>query len=150
MNKQYRGLKTQSKSPVGRKDIQETIIGDLEMTVVPTVGLKYILKGMCARHLAKSAITVSDLTILQSFVDLRKPGTIAIRNQAALIVKRTAETEIDSSDKDFLTKSVAHIRIKMVKKRYGFEKTIPLMLNDVHIWAEPDTGADVNVMDEYQ
>ena len=84
MNKQYRGLKTQSESPIGRKDIQETIIGDLEMTVVPTVGLKYILKGMYAWHLAKSAITVPDLTISQSFVDLRKPGTIA-RNQAALI-----------------------------------------------------------------
>ena len=42
------------------------------------------------------------------------------------------------------------MRIKMVKKTYGLEKTIPLMLNDVHILAEPDTGADVNVMDEYQ
>ena len=42
------------------------------------------------------------------------------------------------------------MRIKMVKKRYGLEKTIPLMLNDVHIRAEPDTGADVNIMDEYQ
>ena len=85
MNKQYRGLKTQSESPLGLKDIQETITGDLEMTVVQIVGLKYILKGTCARHLAKSAITVPDLTVSQSFVDLRKPGTISITNQAALI-----------------------------------------------------------------
>ncbi|MEW8092563.1 MAG: reverse transcriptase family protein, partial [Candidatus Thiodiazotropha endolucinida] len=42
------------------------------------------------------------------------------------------------------------MQIKSVKKRYGLEKTIPLMVNDLHIRAEPDTGADVNVMDEHQ
>ena len=51
----------------------------------------------------------------------------------------------ESSDEEFLTKS-----IKRVRKAYGLEKTIPLMVNDIHIRAEPDTGADVNVMDEYQ
>ena len=42
------------------------------------------------------------------------------------------------------------MQIKSVKKRYGLDKTIPLMANDLHIRAEPDTGADVNVMDEHQ
>lgn len=45
---------------------------------------------------------------------------------------------------------VAHMQIKMVKKKYGLEKTIPFMLNYVHIRVKPDTLADVKVMDEYQ
>ena len=63
------------------------------------------------------------------------------------------ETDLDSdqsSDDEFLTKSIAHMQIKLVKKTYGLEKTIQLMVNDIQIRAEPDTGADVNVMDEYQ
>ena len=42
------------------------------------------------------------------------------------------------------------MQIKMVKKIHGLVKTIPLVVNDIHIRAEPDTGADVNVMDGYQ
>ena len=40
------------------------------------------------------------------------------------------------------------MQIKIVKKRYGLEKTIKLMVNVRHIRAERDTGADMNVMDE--
>ena len=40
--------------------------------------------------------------------------------------------------------------IKRIKKRYSLEKTVPLMINDISIRAEPDSGADVNVMDEFQ
>ena len=46
--------------------------------------------------------------------------------------------------------SVAHMNIKTIKKRYSLEKTVPLMINDISIRAEPDSGADVNVMDEFQ
>ena len=42
------------------------------------------------------------------------------------------------------------MQIKLVKKTYGLKKTIPLMLSDIHIRAELEIGADVNVMDEYQ
>ena len=42
------------------------------------------------------------------------------------------------------------MQIKMIKKKYGLEKTVPLMVNDINIRAEPDSGADVNVMDEHQ
>ena len=42
------------------------------------------------------------------------------------------------------------MQIKSVKKRYGLEKTIPLMVDNLHIWAEPDTRSDVNVMDKHQ
>lgn len=47
-------------------------------------------------------------------------------------------------------RSVAHMTIKKVKRTYGLDKTVPITINDISIRAEPDTGADVNVMDEYQ
>lgn len=40
--------------------------------------------------------------------------------------------------------------IKKVQNRYSLEKTVPLMINDIPVRAEPDSGADVNVMDEFQ
>ena len=40
------------------------------------------------------------------------------------------------------------MNIKRIKKRYSLEKIVPLMINDMSIRAEPDSGADVNVMDE--
>ena len=51
-------------------------------------------------------------------------------------MKRTMETDLDSdqsSDDEFLTKSIAHMQIKLVKKTYGLEKTIPLTVNDIQI-----------------
>ena len=49
-----------------------------------------------------------------------------------------------------MAKSITHMQIKMVRRPYSLEKTVPLMVNNIHILAEPDTGADANVMDEYQ
>ena len=68
-------------------------------------------------------------------------------------VKKASGYESDSqssSDEDFITQSIAHMTIKKVQKRYSLEKTVPLTINDISIRAEPDSGADVNVMDEYQ
>ena len=36
-----------------------------------------------------------------------------------------------------------------VNKVSDFEKTVPIVINDVIVHMEPDSGADVNVMDEY-
>ena len=66
-------------------------------------------------------------------------------------MKKTKEHESDSedsSDEDFLSQSVAQRNVKRIKKMYSLEKTVPLMINDISIKAEPDSGADVNVMDE--
>ena len=68
-------------------------------------------------------------------------------------VKKTKEHESDSedsSDEDFLSQSVAQRNVKRIKKTYSLEKTVPLMINDISLRAEPDSGADVNVMDKYQ
>ena len=56
----------------------------------------------------------------------------------------------DSADEDFLTQSIAHMRVKREKMRYVLEKTVSLMVNDMCIRGKPDSGADVNVMDEFQ
>ena len=37
-----------------------------------------------------------------------------------------------------------------IHKVSDFEKTIPIVVNDVIVHMEPDSGADVNVMDEHQ
>ena len=71
------------------------------------------------------------------------------RNRVKKTLEHESESE-DSSDEDFLSQSVAHMNIKRIKKRYSLEKTVPLMINDISIRAEPDSGADVNVMDEFQ
>ena len=67
-------------------------------------------------------------------------------------IKKTLEHESDSaeSDEDFLAQSIAHMTIKKVQNRYSLEKTAPLMINDIPVRAEPDSGADVNVVDEFQ
>ena len=62
-------------------------------------------------------------------------------------MEETEQDSDNSSDEEFLTKSIVHMQVKMIKRIYGLEKTVPLMVNDVHIRAKPDTRADVNVMD---
>ena len=94
---------------------------------------KYMQKGMFARHTAKSAITV--------------PGTIILRPSATKkrTVKRTTETDIDSEDssvEEFLAKSVAHMRIKMVKKTYGLGET------EVNIHAVGNTTCDQSIQEK--
>lgn len=87
----------------------------------------------------------------QTMVDSTPSG--GHRPQKRHRIKRMEETEEDSDvslDKEFLTKSTAHMQIKKVKKAYGLDKTVSLMVNDIHIQVEPDMGADVNVMNVHQ
>ena len=44
-----------------------------------------------------------------------------------------------------------HLTVGKIKvnKVSDFEKTVPIVINDVIVHMEPDSGADVNVMDEY-
>ncbi len=44
--------------------------------------------------------------------------------------------------------SIARLTIKTVTKIFDREKTVALVINDVNLRAELDTGVDVNVMDE--
>ena len=52
----------------------------------------------------------------------------------------------------FIDESVRHLIVGKIKinKVSIFDKTVPIVVNDVTVHMEPDSGADVNVMDEYQ
>ena len=74
-------------------------------------------------------------------------------------VKRTInDSDTDNSDSDldqdsdFIDESVRHLTIGKIKvsKVSDLEKTVPIVVNDVIVHVEPDSGADVNVMDERQ
>ena len=55
-------------------------------------------------------------------------------------------------DVDFIDESVRHLTVGKIKinKVSDFDKTVPIVVNDVIVHMEPDSGAGVNVMDEYQ
>ena len=74
-------------------------------------------------------------------------------------VKRaTNESDTDDSGSDeeqnsyFVDETVRHLTVGKIKinKVSDFEKTVPIVINDVIVHMEPDSGADVNVMDECQ
>ena len=69
-------------------------------------------------------------------------------------IKKTseeAEKQETSSDEEFFQQTVKHLaHIQKIKKIGESEKTIPIRLDDVITRIEPDTGADVNLMDEHQ
>ena len=62
-----------------------------------------------------------------------------------------SESEMDP-DIDFVEESVRHLNIGKIKinRVSDYEKTVPILINDVIVRIEPDSGADVNVMDEHQ
>ena len=53
---------------------------------------------------------------------------------------------------NFIDELVRHLTVGKIKvsKVSDMEKTVPTVVNDVIVHAEPDSGADVNVMDERQ
>lgn len=80
------------------------------------------------------------------------------RKKSMQDVKRaTNESDTDDTsdgdlDIDFIEESVRHLTVGKVKvnRVSDYEKTIPIVINDVIVRVEPDSGADVNVMDEHQ
>ena len=73
------------------------------------------------------------------------------------IRQATNESETDNSGSDddvdphFIDETVRHLTVGKIKlnKVSDFEKTVPIVINDVIVHMEPNSGADVNVMDEY-
>ena len=64
-------------------------------------------------------------------------------------VKKTEE-ENGSSEDEFFGQVVHHLHVKRLKDKDILEKTVLVRVEDVDVHAEPDTGSDVNLMDEYQ
>ena len=70
-------------------------------------------------------------------------------------VKKTVEDgrqeqDSTSSDDDFFESTVKYLYVKKVATGKAESKTIPVTIDDVETWAEPDSGADVNLMDSHQ
>ena len=60
------------------------------------------------------------------------------------------DTDSTSSDGEYFEQTGKHLQIKHLKKINSREKTLPVHIGNVRTWVEPDTGADVNLMDEHQ
>ena len=66
-----------------------------------------------------------------------------------------SETDNSGSDEDpdlcLIDESVRHLTVGKIKinKISDYEKTVPIVINDVIVHMEPDSGVDVNVLDEY-
>ena len=60
------------------------------------------------------------------------------------------DTDSTSSHGEYFEQTIKHLQIKHLKKINSREKTLPVHIGNVRTWVEPDTGADVNLMDEHQ
>ena len=70
-------------------------------------------------------------------------------------VRKTAEVESNSSsssDDEYFDHAVLkHLgQVKKVKNINDFKKTLDIKINGVDVRAEPDSGADISLMDEHQ
>lgn len=68
-------------------------------------------------------------------------------------VKRTTEEDADnstSSDDEFFCQAVRHLKQVKKIKTYHESRTVSVKIEDVDVRVEPDSGAEVNVMDEHQ
>ena len=68
-------------------------------------------------------------------------------------VKRTTEEDANnstSSDDEFFCQAVRHLKQVKKIKTDGEDRTVSVKIEDVDVRAEPDSGAEVNVMDEHQ
>ena len=81
------------------------------------------------------------------------------QQQPRLRVRRTVDgTEVSNgdsseSDSDFIQQTAKHLkhqvrRVERIKTQQ--QGTVPIRMNDVDTFCEPDSGASANIMDEYQ
>lgn len=81
--------------------------------------------------------------------DRRQQENTRLRRQ----IKRTTEETADSFtsyDDEFFYQAVRHLKqVKKIKSGYKV-RTLKVKIEDVDVDIEPDSGEDVNVMDEHQ
>ena len=68
-------------------------------------------------------------------------------------IKRAIENgdESTSSDDEYFTQQVKKtVHIKKIGQKHLHSQTLSVRLNGIDIQIEPDSGADVNLMDEHQ
>ena len=63
--------------------------------------------------------------------------------------EESSDSDDDSTDED-IERIVRHLNIHRTVKERGEKNECAILINGVKVIVEPDTGADANVMDEYQ
>ena len=76
----------------------------------------------------------------------RDPSERKTQQNKPQYVKKTTEDETSSED-DFLVKHLS--RVLKIKKSGDKSKMVQVRIDDIDIFAEPDSGADVSIMDEH-
>ncbi|CAC5411394.1 unnamed protein product [Mytilus coruscus] len=101
-----------------------------------------------------AAVCKSKLTSVNQSNDRFRNKRHIKRNQGRNVRKTMEGTsEEEFSEDEFLGSTVNHLgAVKKINVHKIGDKTrtIPVMMNDVQVKIEPDSGADVNIMDEYQ
>ena len=80
-------------------------------------------------------------------------GTNRWRDQQKQVKKTTTKEQGDStsSDDDFFAQTVKHLKqVRRVTRNDYMGRTVTVRIDDVDTQVEPDSGAEVNVMDEHQ
>ncbi|VDI40773.1 Hypothetical predicted protein [Mytilus galloprovincialis] len=120
-------------------------------------------------HMVNNVETVTNIIILHQYAERkRKKQQYRAGNfrREGRSVKKTTEDKIDrdsntdisdydeDEDEDYFGGTIKHImKIRKVKTIQGIrdiDKTVTIRIDDVDVKVEPDSGDDVNVMDEHQ
>ena len=119
-------------------------------------------KGLCpayGKFCSKCGKSNHFSTVCLSTADpSNRPHGKPSRNSKRDVRRASNESDADSADSDvdpdldFVADSVRHLAVGKIKinRVSDFEKTLPIVINDVIVHMEPDSGADVSVMDEQQ
>ncbi|XP_038054673.1 uncharacterized protein LOC119726895 [Patiria miniata] len=81
------------------------------------------------------------------------PPKYAKPKQRGNHVKKTSMEEDDqtSSDDEFFDQAVKHLKqVRRIAKTVHDDSTVTVRIDDVDVRIEPDSGAEVNIMDEHQ
>ncbi|CAC5379939.1 unnamed protein product [Mytilus coruscus] len=125
-----------------------------------------MVRGKDVLHMANNVEIVKNIIILHQYAERKEKQQNRAGNfrQRGRSVKKTTEDKIETEsntdisdydeDEDYFGGTIKHImKIRKVKTIQGIrdiEKTVTVRIDDVDVKVEPDSGADVNVMDENQ
>ncbi|VDI62428.1 Hypothetical predicted protein [Mytilus galloprovincialis] len=117
------------------------------------------------RDIVNNVETVRNIIILHQYAERkRKKQQYRAGNfrRGGRSVKKTTEDKIDTDsntdisdyDEDYFGGTTKHImkirKVKTIQGSRNMDKTVTIRIDDVDVKVEPDSGADVNVMDENQ
>ncbi len=119
-----------------------------------------------ARLISRNAINASTGIILQVYAELilqqikREPldNSLPVKSMLIKIQKESSEettTEEEqnqtSSDEEFFDQAVKHLKqVRQIAHTDNIQSMMTVLIEDADVRIEPDSGAEVNIMDEHQ